>query len=211
MRLPLAAHTDQPWRIHELTPDFTVEDVWALPTPGGPGELPRLLTAFGAEGADGARGAGGPGGDAEEGFPAGAPLIVRFLWEARWKLGRVFGWDDEGGGLGGRVQTLRDRFPDDLRAVPAGPEMGKLPFEPLYLLDDEWAAEMANRTVHGVLHLSWVPDGAGGYRGQMAVLVKPNGRRGAAYMAAIKPFRYLFVYPALLGLIGRNWRAGAAA
>lgn len=39
----------------------------------------------------------------------------------------------------------------------------------------------------------------------MAVLVKPNGRRGAAYMMAIKPFRYLFVYPAMLRLIGRKW------
>jgi hypothetical protein len=198
MRLPLTAHTDQPWRIHELTPDFTVEDVWALPTPGGPGELPRLLGAFGAG-----------QGEAEESFPAGAPLVVRFLWEARWKLGRVFGWDDEDGGLGARVPTLRDRFPDDLRAAPTGPDLGKLPFDPLYQLDDEWAAEMANRTVHGVLHLSWVPDGAGGYRGQMAVLVKPNGRRGAAYMAAIKPFRYLFVYPALLRAIERKWQTAA--
>lgn len=202
MRLPLSAHTDKPLRIHELTPDFTVEDVWALPTPGGPGELPRLIAAFGP---------GRPGGDPEESFPAGAPLIVRFLWEARWKLGSAFGWDDENGGLGTRVPSLRDRFPDDLRAVPTGPDLGKLPFSPLYQLDDEWAAEMANRTVHGVLHLSWVLDGTGGYRGQMAVLVKPNGRRGAAYMAAIKPFRYLFVYPALLRLIERKWQATAPA
>jgi hypothetical protein len=202
MRLPLTAHKDQPWRIHELTPDFTVEDVWALPTQGGPGELPRLLAAFGAEQA---------GGEPEEGFPAGAPLIVRLLWETRSQLGRVFGWDGEGGGLGARVQTLRDRFPDDLRVAPTGPAMGELPFEPLYQLDDEWAAEMANRTVHGILHLSWVPDGTGGYRGQMAVLVKPNGRRGAAYMAAIKPFRYLFVYPALLRVIERKWQAAASA
>ncbi|NEA35868.1 DUF2867 domain-containing protein [Streptomyces sp. SID13031] len=189
MRLPLTAHTAKPWRIHELTPDFTVEDVWALPTPGGPGEFPRLLAQFSGSG-----------------FPAGAPGIVRVLWEARWKLGRVFGWDDEDGGLGARVPTLRDRFPDDLRTAPTGPDLGELPFDPLYQLDDEWAAEMANRTVHGVLHLSWVPDGTGGYRGQMAVLVKPNGRRGAAYMAAIKPFRYLFVYPALLRLIERKWQ-----
>ena len=28
--------------------------------------------------------------------------------------------------------------------------------------------------MHGVMHLGWVPDGAGGYRGQMAVLVKPQ-------------------------------------
>jgi hypothetical protein len=54
--------------------------------------------------------------------------------------------------------------------------------------------------------LGWVPDGAGGYRGQMAVLVKPNGLFGKAYMAAIKPFRYLIVYPALMLMIEREWR-----
>lgn len=142
-------------------------------------------------------------------FPEGAPLIVRVVWEARWKLGSIFGWDDEDAGLGARVPTLRDRFPADLQAAPTGPELGKLPFNPLYELEDEWAAELANRTMHGVMHLSWVEDGDGGYRGQMAVLVKPNGRRGAAYMAAIKPFRYLFVYPAMLRLIGRKWEESA--
>ena len=35
MRLPNVAHTSRPWRIHELARDFRVEDVWALPTPGG--------------------------------------------------------------------------------------------------------------------------------------------------------------------------------
>jgi hypothetical protein len=203
MKLPLTAHTAKPWRIHEIAPDFTVEDVWALPTPGGPDDFPRLVAQFSPP-ADGTAAVGAR-------FPEDAPLVVRALWEARWKLGRIFGWDDEQGGLGARVPTLRDRFPDDLRAVPTGPRTGKLPFEPLYLLDDEWAAEMANRTVQAVMHLSWVPDGGGGYRGQLAVLVKPNGRRGAAYMAAIKPFRYLFVYPALLKLIGRKWEVATAA
>ena len=69
---------------------------------------------------------------------------------------------------------------------------------------------MANRTVHSVMHLAWVPDQTGGYRGQMAVLVKPNGLLGTAYFAAIKPFRYLIVYLALMRLIGREWRALAA-
>jgi hypothetical protein len=55
--------------------------------------------------------------------------------------------------------------------------------------------------------MSWVPDGAGGYRGQMAVLVKPNGPFGTAYMAAIRPFRHLIVYPPMLREIGREWRA----
>ena len=43
-RLPIAAHTSRPWRIHEITPDFEVEDVWALPTPGGPDDLRRLVS-----------------------------------------------------------------------------------------------------------------------------------------------------------------------
>jgi hypothetical protein len=40
----------------------------------------------------------------------------------------------------------------------------------------------------------------------MAVLVKPNGALGRAYMLAIKPFRHLVVYPAMLRRIGRDWR-----
>jgi hypothetical protein len=56
------------------------------------------------------------------------------------------------------------------------------------------------------MHIGWVPDGTGRYRGQMTVLVKPNGVFGRAYMAAIKPFRYQLVYPAMLRQIGREWR-----
>ncbi len=190
MRLPNTAHTSRPWRIHELTPDFTVEDVWALATPGGPGELPRLLSQF-----------------SSSSFPDGAPLVVRFLWETRWKIGALLGWDRPDAGVGSRVTSLRDRLPADLRDAPSGPEMS--PFTPLYQLEDEWAAEMANRTVHSVMHIGWVPDGSDGYRGQMAVLVRPNGLLGAAYMAAIKPFRCLFVYPALMRDFERGWRAGA--
>jgi hypothetical protein len=43
MRLPDTAHISRHWRIHELTRDFRLEDVWALPTPGGPGDFPRLV------------------------------------------------------------------------------------------------------------------------------------------------------------------------
>jgi hypothetical protein len=48
MRLPKSAHTSRPWRIHELTPEFRLEDVWALPTPGGPDDFPRLVQQFAA-------------------------------------------------------------------------------------------------------------------------------------------------------------------
>ena len=190
MRLPNTAHTSRPWRIHELTRDFRLEDVWALPTPGGPDDFPRLVRQVAA-------------GDPSRSWSGAA----RALWALRWKVGELLGWDRSDAGLGSRVPTLRGRLPADLRNAPSGPDFD--PFTSLYLLEDEFAAEMANRTVHAVMHLGWVPDGAVGYRGQMAVLLKPNGLFGAAYMAAIKPFRYVIVYPALMRQIGREWRAGA--
>jgi hypothetical protein len=189
MRLPNTAHTSRPWRIHELTHDFRLEDVWALPTPGGPDDFPRLVQQVTS--LDPSRSSSG---------------AVRTLFAIRWKLGELFGWDDPDTGVGSRVPTLRDRLPADLSDAPA-PDFAALPFTPLYLLDDEFAAEVANRTMHGVMHLGWVPDGHGGYRGQMAVLVKPNGVLGTGYMAAIAPFRHLIVYPPMTAEIGRVWRA----
>jgi hypothetical protein len=194
LRLSNTAHTSRPWRIHELTGDFRLEDVWALPTPGGPHDFPRLVRAMAAH-------------DPSH----GASCAAAVLWTIRWKLGERLGWDGPDAGLGARVTTLRDRFPADLCDAPAGPELGALPFSSLYLLDDEWAAEIANRTMHGVMHLGWVPDQAGGYRGQMAVLVKPNGRLGNAYLAAIRPFRHLIVYPAMLRTLERSWPAQRAS
>jgi hypothetical protein len=115
--------------------------------------------------------------------------------------------DDPETGLGSRVPSLRDRLPDDLRDAPTGPAFDSAPFTPLYLLDDEFAAEIANKTVHGVMHVGWVPDGEGGYRAHMAVLVKPNGVFGRIYLAGIRPFRYLLIYPALMRRIAREWEA----
>jgi Protein of unknown function (DUF2867) len=59
--------------------------------------------------------------------------------------------------------------------------------------------------MHAVLHVGWVPDRFGGYRGQLAVLVKPNGLLGTCYMAAIRPFRHLIVYPMVTRDIERAW------
>ena len=192
MRLPNTAHTSQPWRIHEIAPDFRLEDVWALPTPGGPDDFPRLVQMMASS--DPSQSSSG---------------AARTLFAIRWKVGELLGWDGPEASLGSRVPTLRDRLPVDLRDAPSGPDFQALPFTSLYLLDDEWAAEIANRTMHGVMHIGWVPDQTGGYRGQMAVYVKPNGLFGTAYMAAIRPFRHLIVYPQMMRETGRNWRARA--
>ena len=189
MRLPNVAHTSRPWRIHELTRDFRLEDVWALPTPGGQDDFPRLVQRLAS-------------GDPSH----GSSRVARTLFAIRWKVGELLGWDNPDDGLGSRVPTLRDRMPADLRDVPSGPDFNALPFTSLYLLEDEWAAEIANRTMHGVMHIGWVRDEKGRYRAQMAVYAKPNGRFGSAYMAAIRPFRHLIVYPAMLRQIERQWR-----
>jgi hypothetical protein len=187
VRLPQSAHTSRPWRIHDIALDFRLEDVWALPTPGERDDFGRLVELMSTL------------------DPAQrSSRAVRLLFAIRWKLGELLGLDRDATGLGSRVRTLRYRLPEDLHAAPSGPKAP--PFTPLYMTDDEWALEIANRTAHAVLHLDWVPQVGGGYRGRMAVLVKPNGVLGAAYMKAITPFRHLIVYPRMLRDIERERR-----
>ena len=183
MKLPDASHLAQPWRIHALTPDFRLEDVWALPAAGAAGDFPRLVKLIAA-------------GDPSEGGSA----IARALFAIRWKLGALFGWDDPDDA----VPTLRERVPAGLEG---GPEFRALPFSSLYLTDDEWAGEIANRTMHGVMHLGWVPDGDGR-------LPWPDGRAGQAQRAPRRGVHGRdpavpapLVYPPMLRELGHRWRA----
>lgn len=192
-RLPNSAHTQQPWKIHALIPDFRLEDVWELPGTGRPGDFPRLVELIASM-------------DPARGSSSGA----RALWALRWKLGALFGWDDSDAGVGARVPSLRDRLEPELKSAPRGPAFSVLPFSSLYLLENEWASEIANRTMHGVLHAGAVEVADGGFRAQMAVYVKPNGIFGTSYMAAIRPFRHLVVYPPMLRDGARAWDAARA-
>lgn len=195
MRLPNGAHESRPWRIHEVVPDFRLLDVWALPVEGGPHDLERLLEVV----------AGLDPLHAES-------LAARTLFRVRHRLGALFGWDDTTGELpipGATGTTLRDRLPADLRDRATGPDLGSSGFVPLYRTETEWAAEISNQTVHGVLHLAWVEVADGHHRGQLAVYVKPRGVVGRGYMALIAPFRHLVVYPALTRQIEKAWNARA--
>ena len=145
----------------EIAPDFTLEDVWALPVYGGAGDFPALLEVM-----------------TSRDLARGASPVTRLLFGVRLLLGRWFGWD--GGAalpIPGRDEaSLAERLPDDLRGTAAGLRLGSS-FSPLYRTGTEFAAELSNQTVHGVLHLAWVDRGHGRYQGQMAVYVKPRGRR----------------------------------
>jgi hypothetical protein len=203
MRLPNSAHESRPWRIRAIAQDFILEDVWTLPAVTGGAE--DFQTAI----------------EMAVSFdPANAEsLPTRVLWRVRDRLGSWFdlgrisapidsGRDDGAGKLpipGKDETSLTDRLPDDLRNTAADVHFNSLPFAPLYRTDVEFAAEMSNQTVHGVMHLAWVDQGEGRYQGQMAVYVKPRGVFGKGYMALIKPFRYWVVYPALMRQIERGW------
>jgi hypothetical protein len=116
MRLPNAAHTSQPWRIHEVAPDFEVEDVWALPTPGGQNDFLRLVRQATTDDPGELNAQGKYVGDGSHGI---ASRVSRALFELRWKLGELFGWDDRDSGVGRRVATLHDRLGDsDRRTWP---------------------------------------------------------------------------------------------
>jgi hypothetical protein len=202
-RIPNSEQEARPWRIHEIVPDFTLEDVWALPAEGGAEEFPALLELAGSL------------------DPTHSDSrATRALWRLRDLLGEWFGLGrievDAASGPepavgelpipGTAATTLADRLPEDLRGTAGEADFGSLPFQPLYRTDREAAAEISNKTVHGVAHLAWVERGDGRFRGQMAVYVKPRGLFGRGYMELIKPFRYLVVYPALLREFERAWR-----
>jgi hypothetical protein len=199
MRLPNEAHESGPWRIREIVPDFTLEDVWALPVHGGADDFPKLLELGGSLDPANA-----------DSWPARTLWRIRDRLGAWFDLGRISEPDDGSQTLpipGTDETSLAGRLPDDLRNATWDHDFGSLPFKPLYVTHTEAAAEVSNKTVHGVMHLAWVDQGAGRYQGQMAVYVKPRGAFGNAYMAFIKPFRYLIVYPALMRQVERRWKA----
>jgi len=202
-RLPNSAHEAGPWQIKAIVPDFTLEDAWALPVAGGADDFPALVELFAAS------------------DPTQAEsLPTRFLWALRDRLGALFNLGristpnagEAGPPIPGTEETsLAGRLPGQLRGTAANVEFAALPFVPLYLTPTEFAAEIGNQTMHGVMHLAWAERGEDAYQCQMAVYVKPRGQLGRAYMAAIKPFRHLIVYPALMRQSERTWLAARGA
>jgi hypothetical protein len=196
MRLSNSEHESHVWRIREIAPDFRLEDVWALPAQGGAGDFATLLEVMASL------------------DPAEAESrATRALFSIRYRVGGWFGWDDAPRQLpipNDSETTLSARLPEDLRNTATGLDLSSYGFLPLYRTDVEWAAELSNQTVHAVMHLAWVEKGEGLYQGQMGVYVKPRGKFGVAYMAAIAPFRHRVVYPALMREIERAWNARMA-
>jgi hypothetical protein len=201
MRLPNSAHEAHPWVIGRIAPDFKLLDAWVVPAEGGPDDFDSFLevmTSFDPANAESA--------------------LSRALFSVRHRLGALLGLDDatnERPIPGCTETTLSARLPEALQGSATGPVISgtveQAGFVLLYRTDDEWAAEVSNATVHGVLQLAWVEQGDGRFRGQMGVYVKPRGKLGEAYLKFIEPFRHFIVYPALMRQIGRAWAARSPA
>ena len=154
---PDSAHTSRPWRIHEIAPDFRLEDVWALPTPGGPDDFPRLVQA------------------ARLGRPVAAARRrpSRALFAIRWKLGALLGWDRRG-------RRPRRAGPDAAAtgcpptcATPPPARTSRAPVHPA--VPDRRRVGRGDRQPDRARRRctsAGSADGDGGHRGQMAVLVQ---------------------------------------
>jgi hypothetical protein len=70
MRIDREIHRRRAWKVHEVARGFRLEDVWALPTPGGPDDFPRLVALL------------------SKTEPQGVLFAIRL------KLGALLGWDE---------------------------------------------------------------------------------------------------------------------
>jgi hypothetical protein len=190
MRVANAEHAARAWVINEIAPDFRLLDVWDLPVEGARDEFGAFLETLGSI---------DPG------------LVTRALFWIRSRLGSLLRWDDPSKARpipGSTETTLRTRLYEGLRSSVDGVPAVARGFAPLFLTDDEFAAEISNETVHGVLQFTWIARGDR-YRARLGVYVKARGALGRAYLVAIQPFRHLIVYPALVRGIGRAWEERA--
>lgn len=216
------AHRARPWRVHTLAPDFELLDLWELPVEADPargetfGSFLRVFLATGAT--------SWPVYSLRPRSLGDVAHLVRLggaaaLFALRDVLGRVLALDDDDGTRaipGAKETRIRSR----LTAADRARDTGALPprwagaFETVYGLADEALFEIANRTIHALLHLSWIEAPGGRRRVVLAVYVKSRGAGSRFYLALIRPFRHLVVYPAWIGHVLRTWhvrRPAAAA
>jgi len=195
LRLKKHEHLRQPWRVHAITADFLLEDVWQFPLEADPAQGDSFA-AF------------------QQTYLDAVALLARrglpgLLFRLRFALGKLLGWDSarSAAPVSGRDSLLaRYRRETDGGGAAERESGAAARFYPVYARADESLAEIANKTVHAALHLGWIPRENGRYGATLAVYVKTRGRFTRCYMAAINPFRHRLIYPAMLRKTAELWR-----
>jgi hypothetical protein len=186
MRLEVGEYQNLDLWAHSFLRDVPLHDAFAIDLPGGGkgrtlSDLRALLSPDQALKAN--------------------PLVAA-LFDLRFFVGRVLGWDDPARFEG---QSYLHRLDTDDRArslVAPGTPDG--PFRLLHLLPTESVREVQNTTVHAFL-CEAIREVDSGYRLYWGVYVKPMSRWTPLYMALISPFRHFVVYPAVLRRIRKAW------
>lgn len=132
-----------------------------------------------------------------------AGVVTQSLFWLRGLIGRIFGWD-EADDLAESV-SFRPRLTVGERArslIEPGEKEGIS--RVLYCFEDEFAAEIINKTVHcfWVMATERTTDG---YVIYMAVYVRKLNWFTPIYMALVTPMLKWIIYPALNKSVVRNW------
>ena len=173
-------------RVHTFLSDVPLEDVWEIFLPGG--------------------GTGRTIQDVRDVFAQGtkaASPMVQGLFRLRGWMGTRFGWDHSRPEWNAESYAHRLSAEDIAQSTAAsGTPDGRLDF--LYRFENEQLSERRNATVHAFMSLSMHPT-PGGYLAYLAVYVRPVHPLTRLYMLAIRPFRHLIVYPAMVQNVQRTW------
>src|SRR5262245_53525328 len=186
MRIDPDEFRARPLRAHALLHDVPLEDAWAVQLSGG--------------------GAGRTIADLRAVIVASleaAPAVVKGLFWLRFRIGALFGWDDQRPRW--KAQSYAERLsPGDRARSLVAPGTPDGNFSLLYRFEDEQLSELRNATVRAFLSLSIRPT-TGGYLAYVGIFVQPVHRFSRLYMRAIAPFRHFVVYPALLRHVQSVW------
>ena len=189
-RIESGEYEQLPLRAHTLLKGVPLHDVWRVELPnGGPdrtiADVRVLLARLRTSGELGWR--------------------VRSLFRLRTLVGVVFRWDRADSDEYASPYSSRLTSEDHHGSLVA-PGSRDGPFRVMYVGVDEALSEIRNTTVHAFSSMALRPAETG-YRLYWAIYVQPVGLISPLYMAAIDPFRRLFVYPAILRHIHALWIA----
>lgn len=183
------SYTKLPLFAHDFLTGVPMTSLYRLNLPGGPSGMTVLDIKEAV------------GFNTEE-LEAGT--FTKSLFWLRGLIGRVFGWDDD------------DELTESVSFLPSltAEARGRSRIEPgkkegisrvLYCFENEFAAEIINRTVH----CFWVmakEQTSNGYTLYMAVYVRKLNWFTPIYMALVSPMLKWIIYPALNKSVIRNWQ-----
>jgi hypothetical protein len=200
-------HNLYPWKVHEISEDFELLDVWEIPILADKTKnqdfslfLKVMQQSY---------------KPSVHNYFSLKYLIARSLALLRVFLGETFGLDQNINSLPipGCIETsLKDRLSAEdrkrsLAEVSAEGAPDEDSWRIVYLYEDEILIELSNNTVHALMHGGWVHKSGNYFTARLAVYAKPRGTMGELYMKLIMPFRHAIVYPVMMEEVKKRWYA----